>query len=79
MKRERKTPATVRVFNIVLTYDTERKDSELENHSIELVSAINQILRKSFPQDLPQFSIEVDTKNKLKISVRPHEEDETEH
>ncbi len=78
MKKDRgkKQSAAIRVYNIVLTYDTKRKDSELEQYSIELISYINKVLREHLPADLPQFSIEIGQNEKLKIGIRPHDEDE---
>lgn len=75
-KKDRKKPKTIRVHNVILTYDTERSDSELEQFSIELTHEINLILQQRIPHELPQFTIEVDKNKKLKISVRPHEDDE---
>lgn len=75
-KKERKTPATVRVHNIVLTYDTAKPDNELEGFSVELLHEINQYLKSFLSSELPQFSITTTDKQKLKISVIPYEEDE---
>lgn len=72
-KKDRKSPATVRIFNLVLSYDTSSKDDELEKVSLDLIEQINAILIKHIKNELPQLSLE--EKKKLKIGVLPHDED----
>jgi len=76
MKKAPRKSATIRVFNVVLTYDTTKKDSELEQFSLELLTEINNILRKRFPQELPQFQVEVGTSKKIKIGITPDDSDD---
>lgn len=74
--KERKKSAMIRVFNIVLNYDTEKKDNELEKYSVEFLEQINLVLLRNFPRELPQLTIDATSKKALKIGIRPHDEED---
>ena len=76
MKKTNRKSATIRVFNVILTYDTKKRDSELEKYSIEFLADINKVLREAFPVELPQFQIEFVGNKKMKIGVMPNDDEE---
>lgn len=63
--------ATVRVFNLILTFDTDKSDAQISNSLQEFLDIINDNLAKKFLFELPQISIEESKKGKPKIGIIP--------
>lgn len=72
-----KPRALIRVFNLLLSFDSEKGDKELEQEALMLIDEINDVLAEHLPKSLPQFQIE-DLKKKIKIGVNPYKPSDTE-
>lgn len=77
-KKRLRKKAAVKVYDVVMIYDSSRTDSEIEGDSIELLSEINDFLKNHFPKELPQFYIHTPKNKKLKIGVIPEDEEDPE-
>lgn len=64
-----KPRALIRVFNLVLSFDSEKGDSELEQEVLFLIEDINYALSHYLPEPLPQLQLE-DPKKRIKIGVK---------
>ena len=64
-----KPRALVRAVNLVLCFDTEKADTELEKEVLERIQKINKVLMDELPNSLPQIQLE-DMKKKIKIGVK---------
>lgn len=63
--------ALVRAFNLLLSFDSNKKDNEIEQEVLDLIKRINLILAKQLPGPIPQIEIE-QTEKKLKIGIKPY-------
>jgi hypothetical protein len=67
------TPATLRamvkVYELVLTFDTNKPNEQIEDETNELIDKINQLLAKTIKDSLPQ--IFKDKQRKSKIAIIP--------
>jgi len=70
-----KPRALIRLFNLVVSYDTEQPDILLEQEAQLLVAEINRILKENLPGPIPQLSFE-DMKKKIKIGVKNYKASE---
>lgn len=73
-KSQTKTPpaplrAMVKVYEIVLTFDTNKPNEQIEQETLELIDKINEVLAKSIKDSLPQ--IYKDKAKKTKIAIVP--------
>lgn len=66
-----KPRALIRVFNLLMTFDSTKSDSEVEKEALLLIEKINRILADKMPGPLPQIELE-DSKKKVKIGVKPY-------
>lgn len=70
--REPKRSAIVRAFDLVLTFESDKSDEELEREIYRILDVINDVLQTEVIKELPQ--IEFDNQNgkkKIKIGVLP--------
>jgi hypothetical protein len=77
-KRYKNQPATIKLFNVVITFDTTKSDAELEVYSVELIQKMNECLKRHFPEELPQLSLDLPQNQKMKISIIPLDPDDAE-
>lgn len=68
-----KPRALIRAFNIVLCFDTEKPDTELEQETLLLIEQINKILLEKLPGPIPQLQVE-DLKKKMKIGIKVYKD-----
>lgn len=66
----------IKVYEIILTYDTKTPNQKIESEVKQLIEKINEILAKEIPDLLPQ--IFKDSKKKTKIAIVPINPDEIE-
>lgn len=66
-----KPRALVRAFNLLLSFDSSKKDTELEQEVLDLIKRINLILAHELPGPIPQIEFESQDK-KIKIGVKPY-------
>lgn len=64
-----KPRALVRVFNLVLCFDSDKPDTELEQETLLLLEQINKVLSEKLTGPIPQLQFE-DLKKKIKIGVK---------
>lgn len=64
-----KPRALIRVFNLLLSFDSEKSDNELEQEVLFLIEDINDVLSHRLPGPLPQIQFE-DPKKKIKIGIK---------
>lgn len=64
----------VKVYEVVLTFDTNKPNEEIEEETNQLIEKINAILAKSVKDTLPQ--IYKDKSKKTKIAIVPIKPDE---
>lgn len=72
-----KPRALVRAFNLLLTFDTDKKDKVIEQEARELIDKINEVLAQEFPGPIPQIEIE-NPKKKMKLGVKLYSRKELE-
>ena len=60
--------AVVRLFDLLLVYDTDKPDKEIEAEALELIEKINAALIVRFKREAPQIE---PSKTKIKIGVTP--------
>lgn len=71
-----KPRALIRVFNLLLTFDSDRSDNELEQEVLMLLEDINKVLSDRLPKPLPQLQPE-DPKKKIKIGIKTYKPDDS--
>lgn len=62
--------AIVRAYDLVLTFESDKSDQELEKETRRIIDAVNDILQTEMIKELPQIDFDP-TKKKLKIGVMP--------
>ena len=68
--------AMVKLHEIILTFDTNRPNEQVEVQALLIMDEINKLLSKHFKDTLPQ--IYKDVKKKSKISIVPISPDDPE-
>ena len=70
-KTQQPTPlrAMVKVYEVVLTFDTNKPNEQIEEETNELIEKINQLLAKHIKDSLPQ--VFKDKQKKSKIAIIP--------
>ena len=66
--------AMVKVHELILTFDTNKPDQQVEIQAVQLIDEINKLLCKHFKDTFPQ--IFKDAKKKSKISIVPVTQEE---
>ena len=61
--------AMVKVYEVVLTFDTNKPNEQIEEETNELIEKINQLLAKHIKDSLPQ--VFKDKQKKPKIAIIP--------
>lgn len=59
----------VKVYEVVLTFDTNKPNEQIEEETNEIIDKINQLLAKTIKDSLPQ--IYKDKQKKAKIAIIP--------
>lgn len=59
----------VKVYEVVLTFDTNKPNEQIEEETNELIEKINQLLAKHIKDSLPQ--VFKDKQKKSKIAIIP--------
>lgn len=72
MKRKSRQKAIVRAFDLILTFDSDKLDNELEDEITRLLAKINRNLLEEFKRELPQIEFDSQSgKKKMKIGITP--------
>ena len=74
MKQKPRLRAIVRAFDIILTFESDKLDSELEGQVNDLIKSINLLLQKqdTLESEFPQLEFDDQKgKKKIKIGVTP--------
>jgi hypothetical protein len=66
----------VKLHELILTFDTNKPNDQIELQTIQLLDEINKLLCKHFKDSLPQ--VYKDPKKKTKISIVPISPDDVE-
>ena len=66
----------MKLHELILTFDTNRPNDQIEAQAVHLLEEINKLLCKHFKESLPQ--VYKDPKRKTKISVVPITPDDLE-
>lgn len=71
MSRHKGRKVLVRAFDLILTFDSDKQDCELEEEIFRITDEINRLLQKKFIKELPQIDFDLSKKKKkMKIGVR---------
>jgi hypothetical protein len=71
MNRRKGRRVLVRAFDLILSFDSDKQDCELEEEIYRLSDEINKLLQKSFSKELPQIDFDLNKqKKKIKIGIR---------
>jgi hypothetical protein len=68
--------ALVKVYELVLTFDTNKQNDQIEEETNQLIDRINQVLAKHIKDSLPQ--VFKDKNKKTKIALVPIKPDDLE-
>jgi hypothetical protein len=69
-----KLRAMVKVYDIILTFDTTKPNEQIKAEAEDLIEKINEILAKNLTDTLPQIFL--DKQTKVKIAIVPTKPDE---
>lgn len=71
-KQTPRLKAIVRAFDIILSFESDKSDNELEAQANDLIKKINALLQAHMIGELPQLEFDNQNgKKKMKIGVRP--------
>lgn len=65
----------VKVYEIILTFDTVKSNEEIPKEIEQLILKINSILSRNIMDSLPQIYIDSDKKSKISIVPIKNEDD----
>lgn len=64
----------VKVYNLILTFDTDVKNSQISNEVDDIIDKINKILSKELKNSLPYIFKEYGKESKISISYNKDED-----
>jgi hypothetical protein len=74
-EEDQKSPKTlVKVYNLILTFDTNVPNDKLAQEIDRIISEVNNIISKAIPDSLPYIFKDGDKESKVSISYNKEDE-----